>query len=122
MITRGANLIITSAEVFRGSSADLPQIFRGAGKINFAPNSELMRTRLMRSREDLSHEDSSHDGSSHPDRLVRSLTSGVGVPMQEQTRKLMQSSTKQQTDTPLRSRRQKHTKLTNRCNVTPKNQ
>ena len=39
--------LLSPAGILRGSSADLPRIHRGAGKINLARNSTLMSTQLM---------------------------------------------------------------------------
>ena len=50
--------LLSSAGTLRGSSADLPRILRGAGKISLAQHSELMSSRLMSGHEHPTHEKS----------------------------------------------------------------
>ena len=59
MSTMSGRLVLSPAGFLRGSSAHLPRILRGAGKINLVPNAELMRTQLMSSHERPTHEHSS---------------------------------------------------------------
>ena len=63
--------LLSSAEVFRGSSADLPRIFRDAGEMTFWPNSRLMRIHPGEKTHERSHE-SSHGEKTHERRLISS--------------------------------------------------
>ena len=48
--------LLSSAGILRGSSADLPRIHRGAGKMNLAQNSTLMSAQLMSFHDPSAHE------------------------------------------------------------------